>query len=248
MIGKKKIDILGVKIDNINRGDLLVSIEKLLTNNEQTTIFTPNTEIISKADRDKDLKKLLNSADILIADGIGVVLASKIIGKPLPSRLAGIEIGEDIMNFATRKNYGIFLLGSTNDVLKKAKLNLEKKYKSLKICGIHDGFFDVNSKENDTLIDAINKSKADILFVCMGFPRQEKWIYSNISKLTTVKLSIGLGGSVDVWGGKVKRAPKLFRKLYLEWLWRILIEVKRIKFLTTIPYFLKKVLKERQKL
>ncbi len=242
----REINILGVRIDKINHSDLMILVENSLVNKKRTKIFTPNTNMIATANKNENLKALLNRADISIADGIGVVLASKIIGTPLPMRLAGIEIGEDILEIAARKNYRIYLLGSTNDILKKAKSNLESKYKSLKICGTHHGYFDVNSTENERVIESINKSNADIIFVCMGFPRQEEWIDNNAQKLSTVMLSIGLGGSIDVWSGKIKRAPKILRLICLEWLWRILIETKRAKFLTAIPYFLKEVLKQRQ--
>ncbi len=246
MSENRKIDILGVKIDKINHHELLNLIERSLKGTSKVKIFTTNTDMISKARKNNDLKALLNKADVSIADGIGVVIASRLTGQALPSRLAGIEIGEEILNIAKRENYKIFLLGSTDENLKKAKSKLEDKYKSLEICGINNGFFNVESKENDNVVEIINESRADVLFVCMGFPRQEKWIVNNLPKLSSVKIAIGLGGSVDVWSGEVKRAPKFIRQIYLEWLWRILHDFKRAKFLTNIPYFLKEVLKQRR--
>lgn len=246
MVKNHKTNIFGVEIDKLCKPQLMDKIENSIKNCNQIKIFTPNTEMISKSNRNKNLQLLLNSADILIADGIGVVIASRIIGDPLPSRLAGIEIGEEIMELSRRNGYKIFILGSKNEVLNKAKTNLENKYKSLKICGLNNGYFNMDTSQNDEVIKKINCSKADILFVCMGFPRQEEWITKNLQKLQGVKVAIGLGGSVDVWGEKVKRAPKLFRKLYLEWLWRISNEPRRAKFLVTIPYFIVNVLKEQR--
>ena len=245
MIKNEKINILGVNVDKTSLKDLVLQIEKILNNNEQATIFTPNTDMIYKASNDEILKNLINSSDIAIPDGIGVIIASKIIGKPLDERLPGIEIGEEIIKLAQKNGYRIFLLGSSNDHLTDAKINLENKYKPLKICGLHNGFFNINGNENEWIIEEINSTNADIVFVCMGFPRQEEWIKHNIKRIKNVKIAIGLGGSIDVWSGHKKRAPKVFQKLCLEWLWRILNEIRRAKFLLIIPCFIIRVLKQR---
>ena len=245
MIKNEKINILGVNVDKTSRKDLVLQIEKILNNSEQATIFTPNTDMIYKASNDDVLKNLINSSDIAIPDGIGVIIASKIIGKPLDERLPGIETGEEIIKLAQKNGYKIFLLGSTDKHLADAKKNLERKYKPLKICGLHNGYFNTIGNENECIIEEINSSNADVVFVCMGFPRQEIWIKNNIKKLKTVKIAIGLGGSIDVWSGAQKRAPKAFRKLCLEWLWRIINEIWRAKFLLTIPCFVIKVFMQR---
>lgn len=240
------IDILGVKINRLTQTELMGIIKDSLSNKIRTKIFTPNTEMLSKATREESLKILLNSADISVADGIGVVIASKILGIPLSERLPGIEIGEEIMELSANKQYKVFLLGSKDSVLKKAKFNLERKYKDLKICGMHEGYFDVTDLENEKVINAINDSCADILFVCMGYPRQEQWINDNFQKLSVVKVAIGLGGSIDVWSGETQRAPKIFRALYLEWLWRMCNDIKRVRFLTLIPSYFVNVCKQRR--
>ena len=236
----KKINILDVYIDNITKKTLSEMISENLKNNRRLKIFTPNTEIILKATKNQDYKNLINSADISIPDGIGLIFASKILGTPIKQRVAGIEIAEDIMDIARKNNYSIYILGGKDKIAEKAKSKLSLKYGGLKICGTHSGYF--SQEESKDIINEIQNTKADILFVCMGFPRQEKWICNNIDSLTDVKLAIGLGGSVDVWAERLKRAPHLFRKCSLEWLWRMLLEPRRFKFLLDIPVFLAKII------
>ena len=242
---KDKINILGVHIDCLSKKNLYKAIGKSLNSKEKSKIFTPNTEIIVKAHKNEKLKDILNSATISIPDGIGVIWAAKALSSPLPERLAGIDTAEFILSHAAKNEFSVFLLGGKDGVAKIAKKKLEEKYKGLNICGFHHGFFDAQGKENDEIIKKINNSGADIIFVCMGFPRQEMWISENIDKLSSVKLAVGLGGSLDVWAGNVKRAPEAFRKMSLEWLWRMMLEPKRIKFLPIIPVFAIKILRKK---
>lgn len=241
----KKINILDVYIDNFSQEELCQIISEKIKSDCKIKIFTPNTEILLKTERKDNEKYLINSAEILIPDGKGLILASKILKTPLKERIAGIDLAEDIMKIALKNNYSIYILGGKDNIAKQAKINLKLKYKALKICGTHSGYF--SQEESNDIINKITSAKADILFVCMGFPRQERWIYENIDKLTNVKLAIGLGGSVDVWAGKLKRAPYLFRKCSVEWLWRMLLEPRRFKFLFDIPVFLSKILIQRYK-
>ena len=242
----KKINILDVYIDNLSQKELTELISEKLKFNNKTKIFTPNTEIVLKSSKNQNERKFINSADILIPDGKGLILASKILQTPLKERIAGIDLAENIMEIAKNKKYSIYILGGKDNVANQAKTNLRLKYKGIKICGTHSGYF--THKEETDIVKEIEKSKAEILFVCMGYPRQEKFIYENIDKLTRVKLAIGLGGSVDVWAGKLKRAPYLFRKFSLEWFWRMLLEPRRIKFLLDIPTFFMKIIMQKHKI
>lgn len=242
---KDKINILGVCIDALTKEKLYEKIEDLLNSKDDIKIFTPNPQILMKAQKNDSIKNILNSATISIPDGTGVIWCSKTLRTPLPERLTGIDTAEYILTLAVKKNLSVFLLGGQDDVVKLAKCRLEEKYKGLKICGVNHGFFDLQGDENKQVISQINSSGADILFVCMGFPRQEIWITENMPKLSSVRLSIGLGGSLDVWSGRLRRAPAVFRKLSLEWLWRMMLEPKRMRFLPVIPVFVFKILRER---
>ena len=212
--------------------------------NKKTAIFTPNSEMIYRAARSKSLFDLLSSADLLFPDGIGSHIGMKLFGNPSFEKTTGIDLAERIMKKAECEGYKLFLLGAKDTIASKATKILKSKHKKLDICGYHHGYFDKNGQENQEVIEKINSSGADILFVCLGFPEQEKWISSNLSSLSTVKLAIGLGGSIDVWSGNTKRAPNFISKIGLEWLWRIAKEPKRLKRVVFLVGFILLVLKE----
>jgi len=241
----QKVDILGIMIDKLSKKKLQSTILCSLEDNKRAVIFTPNPEIVLNASKDIKIKEIINRADICIPDGVGVVVASRLLGTPLPERLAGIETGEFVLEYASKKGLSVFLLGGKENIAKAAKSELEKKYKSLNICGTHNGFFDVNGKENEDVLQQINLCSPDIIFVCMGFPRQEAWICENADKISSLRLAMGLGGSLDVWSGKVRRAPLIFRKLSLEWLWRMIREPRRAKILVDIPLFMWKIIAQK---
>ena len=222
----------------------LSTICEKIDKGEKTAVFTPNSEMIYRSAKSKDLFNLLDSADILLPDGIGSYLGMKLLGNPSFERTTGIDLAERIMETAKSNGYKVFLLGAKDTVAFKAAKKLKSKYKGLNICGYHHGYFDKSGQENKEVIKRINSSCADILFVCLGFPEQEKWIANNLSSLSTVKLAIGLGGSLDVWSGDIKRAPRFVSKSGLEWLWRLCLDLKRLKRTGFLVGFALLVLKE----
>jgi N-acetylglucosaminyldiphosphoundecaprenol N-acetyl-beta-D-mannosaminyltransferase len=215
-----------------------------IQNGKQTSIFTPNSEMVSRAARSEDLLKILNSADILFPDGIGIHMGMKLLSIPVSERTTGIDLAERLIREAAKGNHKIFLLGSKDGVSSRAASNINEKYSSHIICGYHHGYFDKYGEENKNVIQMINASGADILFVCFGFPEQEKWIAENLPSLRTVKLAIGLGGSLDVWSGDIKRAPRFVSNSGLEWLWRLCLDLKRLKRISFLVDFALLVLKE----
>lgn len=233
----KYVDILGIKITLQDKDQIINNIEGCLSEKRRMLVFTPNPKMISIAQKDIELRRALYSAELLLPDGIGVVLASKILQKSIKERICGIDTAERVIALSAKNGYRIFLLGGKKGIADEAKIKLEKKYNSLNICGIHHGYFEKSGKENDDIIKIINDAAPDILFVCFGTPLQEKWIYDNQAKLHTVNLFMGIGGSLDIWAGNIKRAPAFIRKLYLEWLWRVIREPKRLKDLLCIPSF-----------
>ena len=236
------VDILGVKISRLNKKQVLDKIDLAISAGTPLTIFTPNTEIIMRAQKDISFKKLLNSADILLPDGIGVVIASKLIRPPLPERVTGIDTGEDILHLANEGAIPVFLLGAKAGVAERAAVAIKTRFPNIRIVGTHHGYFEKSGTENDAVIKQINNSGARILFVCFGAPTQEKWIAENKNRLKSVKLYTGLGGALDVWSKDVRRAPQLLQNIGLEWLWRICKEPRRATFLLKMPSFLYKVL------
>lgn len=237
-----RVDILGVNISRVSKKQVRAIIESSLITDIPLTIFTPNPEIIMLAQKDARFKSVLNGADILLPDGIGVVIASKLLRSPLPERIPGIDTGEFILNIASERAIPVFLLGAKAGVAERAVVELRARYPSIKIVGAHHGYFKKSGIENNAVINKINESGAQILFVCFGAPMQEIWISENKSHLKSVKLYTGLGGALDVWAKDVRRAPKAIQSIGLEWLWRILKEPRRAGFILKIPPFLCKVL------
>ena len=218
-----KENILGVEVSPLSYEDLKRNIEGDIENNKKSFIVAINPEKILKARKDEYLKELLNNATYEIPDGIGVIYASKLRKGNIKTRITGIDSMEMLCKLSEEKKYKIFMYGAKEETIKKAKENLEIKFPNIKIVGTINGY----EKDNDKIIKAINKSKADIVFVALGSPKQEYWITENMNKVNA-KIFQGVGGSFDVFSGNIKRAPKWMQKIGLEWLYRLIKEPKRI--------------------
>lgn len=230
-----KTNILNINFDVIQIDDATQKLINAIENNEKCFVVTPNPEIVMIAQKDLELKKIINSADLVIADGIGIVLASKFNKIKIKNRVAGYDLVQKF--FSMSKNYKIYFLGSSSQIIELAKKNMQEKFKNINIVGAHNGFFD-NEEE---IINQINLLNPDVLLVGMGAPKQEKWIYKYKDKLNA-KVFIGIGGSFDVMSGKIKRAPTIFQKLDLEWLYRLIKQPKRFWRMLALPKFLIAVL------
>ncbi|MBQ7876145.1 MAG: WecB/TagA/CpsF family glycosyltransferase [Clostridia bacterium] len=233
----KKVNILGAKIDRITMDEAKDIAMSFFETEGKKVIYTPNSEIILYASRNSEFMDKLNSADLIIADGIGVVYGAKILRNSLPERVAGFDLLKTIFPFMAQKGLSLYLLGSKPGVSEKAGENLLKDYPGIKIAGTHDGYF----KDDSEVINDINSKKPDLLLVCLGFPKQENWIYDNREKLD-VKAMIGAGGCLDVFSGTVERAPEFYCKHGLEWFYRLKKEPWRFKRMTALPVFALKVL------
>lgn len=238
--------ILSVKICSSKKEEILRSLDKRIKKGIPTVIFTPNTKMLLQANASPTFLKILNSSSLNIPDGSGILIASRMLGGNIKQRITGIDFAASLLALAEKRGYRIFLLGSERGVAKKAKKNLKTLFPKLKICGTHHGYFKKSGKENEKLLKKIRSAHPDILFVCLGSPIQEKWITKNARQISSVKLSIGLGGSLDVWAGKVSRAPKIIQIAGLEWLYRTIKEPKRARIFLDIPVFLFKVLRSKR--
>lgn len=234
-----KCRILGVGINNITRAAAKNTVLSWLDGNEKKIIFTPNPEFIMAAQKDREFMDILNKSDLNIPDGIGVVIASKFTNCRLPERVAGYDLLQEIFSEIKNTEKTVYFLGGAPYIALRAKAAMEEKHKNLKISGVHDGYFDAN--EEKLIIEQIKELKPDLLLVGIGFPKQEKWIYSHISELP-VKAAIGVGGSFDGMCGNVKRAPDIFIKLGLEWFYRLLKQPSRIGRMMQLPLFMIKVI------
>lgn len=237
-----RVEVLGVGFDNLTREETIESCMKLIDEHASAYMVTPNPEIVMASWDNEDLKTAAKNADLVISDGIGVVKAAKILGTPLKERLPGIEICEAVIERLAPEGKSVYLLGAKPGIAEKAAENLVKKYPGLVIAGTQDGYF----KETEPVVAAINEAKPDFLMVCLGAPKQELWMYENASKLD-VGLMGGLGGSLDVFAGVTLRAPKIWQKLGLEWLYRCLKEPWRFKRIARLPLFMTKAVEMRIK-
>jgi N-acetylglucosaminyldiphosphoundecaprenol N-acetyl-beta-D-mannosaminyltransferase len=224
-----KISLYGVRLKRMSQKDADDKICSSLKRGGQTVVFTPNLQMISAAKDDVRLCVLLNSADILLPDGVGINILCKRLGLLPGERITGIDTAFSLLTYAAARGYRVFLLGGQRGVAELAARKLRKKLPSLCVCGTHHGYFDKKreSPQNQAVLKKIKQARPDILFVCLGFPTQEVWIKQNARLLPDVKLFMGLGGSLDVWSGRLCRAPRLVQRIKLEWLWRCICEPKR---------------------
>jgi len=242
MARPQRIEILGVPLDCVDMAQSLDIVDDLIHKKARKPIIAINPEKIIKARKDLKLLNFLQSAGLLIPDGIGAVLAARILfGKKL-SRVPGSELMPAICQRSVEKGYKIFLLGAAPNVNEKAVDVLEKNYKNIQIVGNQHGYF--SKDELPRIVKTINASGADILFIALGSPRQEQWIEENLPKLN-IKVCQGVGGTFDVIAGNVKRAPILFRKIHLEWLYRLLSQPKRLLRQTALPKFIYLVFRQK---
>lgn len=222
----KKINLLGVGFTEADKDKILEYITRsLVYGAKKSYIVTPNPELLVMADKDVEYKKVLNEAELALPDGIGVILASKILGKHLKQRIPGVDLVENLCRHVAKQPITVGFLGSKPGVAVKVGECLQKRYPGLKVKL-------VASEWNETL----KHTSVDILFVAFGSPKQEFWISKNLNTLP-VKIAIGVGGAFDFISGKVPRAPVLMRRLGLEWLFRLLVQPWRIKRQISLIHF-----------
>ncbi|MGL4363567.1 MAG: WecB/TagA/CpsF family glycosyltransferase [Cellulosilyticaceae bacterium] len=243
----KKIKILGVNVDMVTMQEAVERADRYIREAGFHSIFTPNPEIIMLAQDDEEMMRAMQQADLIIPDGIGVVIASKIQkGEQLPERVPGFDFVQETMKRAADKGYTYYFLGGKPGVAEEAKKKMEEKYPGIQIAGYKDGYF----KEEDipNVIEDINNSKANILLVCLGAPKQEKWIMKYKDQLPFVRIAVGAGGSLDGMAGIVPRAPKFYQAIGMEWLYRLAKQPSRWRRVLVIPQFLVKVVKEKNRI
>lgn len=238
----EKINILGTEFDNITPDEAVDRAYHMVQSEGNHRIVTPNSEIVYMARDDEALRSVLNTSDMAVADGIGVVYASKICKTPLAGKVAGIELGEALLAKLAKTGERVFFLGAKPGVAEAAADALCKKYPGLTVCGVQDGYF----QNDDKVIERINAAGAQVLFVCLGAPKQELWMAKNQDKLHT-SLMLGLGGSLDVFAGVSQRAPDIWIRLGLEWFYRLCKEPWRIGRMMALPKFLLTVIFTKRK-
>lgn len=211
---------------------------------EKVNIISGNPEVLYNGLKDRELFSIFTrSNSVIIPDGVGTVLASKLAGSPVKEKLAGIEVMESIMQRCTEKGQGIYLVGAKEEVVAACAEKLELKYPGIKIEGWHNGYFDIDNCNE--IISDIKEKEPKAIFVAMGSPRQDRFILKYMDQLPC-RIFMGVGGSFDVISGNIKRAPKWMINIGMEWLYRVSVEPWRLKRLSSIPKFLTAVLLNRE--
>lgn len=238
---QERIKILGVEIDNIDIEEAGLITKNLIekSNKSCKIVVAPNTEFIMMAGKDEEFFNILKSAELATPDSVGVMLGAKKQKKEFKQRIPGHEYLLKVFEVGEKEGWTIYLLGGKDDVAEKSAENLKKKFPNAKIVGYHEGFFEKDSEQD--VIKEINELKPNILFVGMGAPRQEKWIYKHKDELK-VDIAAGQGGTFDYESGKIKRAPKIVQKLGIEWFWRLILQPKRIIRMMALPIYLLKII------
>ena len=235
-----KTEILGVRFDDLTQQEAAQQGRQLLEEDKFHYVVTPNPEFLLAAEKDPEFRRVLNAADLVLPDGIGVVYSAKILGTPLKERVPGIEFAEAMLSALNEMGGRLYLLGAKPGVAEEAGRRICARYPDLVLCGTHDGYF----KDEQAILPEIAAAKPDLLFVCLGAPKQEKWM-ARWGQHTGAKLAIGLGGCLDVFAGNVQRAPERWQKLGLEWAYRLKKEPKRIGRMAKLPLVLVKAAGQR---
>ncbi len=227
-----RIDVLGVGFDNLTLKEAVEAGMDLVRAPGAHYVVTPNPEIVEVCREDPAVMDIVNRADLVLADGIGVIKGAAMLGTPLKGKVPGIEFAAGLLGKLAKEGRSVYLLGAKPGVAELAGKRLSGQYPGLKIAGTHDGYF----QEDAPIVEDIRASGADVVLVCLGAPKQEKWMAKNGAD-TGAHLLCGLGGSLDVFAGVVERAPKFWSDHGLEWFYRLCKEPWRIGRMMDLPKF-----------
>ncbi len=237
-------NILGVPFNNMTPIETVELLNVYLNGDTKVAVYTPNPEMVMAARKDPEFMEVLNNSAVNLPDGIGIVYASRFTENVIEERVPGCDTILALFDKIKGSKKTVYFFGSAPGVAEQAKAEMEKKFKGLNVVGTADGYFDENRERE--IIDEINTLKPDLLLVGIGFPKQEKWIAKHLPELD-VKVAVGVGGSLDVFSGTVKRAPKIFIKLGLEWFYRLLTQPSRIGRMMQLPLFMLAVVGDKCK-
>lgn len=237
------VELLGFNIDNYSFEEAVLKAKSLIDGGRVAQVITINPEMFDAAEKDSNFANIIREAEMVIPDGVGVKLGLKLKGKNV-SRIPGIDFAKRLLKEAAISNIPVAIIGSKEEVITKAVENLKKEISGLNIVYYHNGYF----SDDNEIYGELKKSSPKLILVALGSPKQEKFIYG-AKKILNPALMVGIGGSLDVWSGTVKRAPEIFRKLGIEWLYRTVTQPSRFKrIFPALPLFLIKVLSYKDKI
>jgi len=241
--GAPRSVVLEVPVDRLTMGEVLGRVQEAIESRRPLQIGVVNAAKVVNMRRDAELREAVLGCDLILADGMSVVWASRVLGPPIPERVAGIDLMHGILGLAHRRGHRLYCLGATPAVLDRALAAIRASYPDARIAGAHHGYFEASAEE--ALAEGIRQAKPDVLLVAMTSPKKERFI-ARWGRTMDVPVVHGVGGSFDVLAGKVKRAPRLFQRLGLEWLMRMLQEPRRLftRYLVTNTVFVSLVLRQ----
>ncbi len=237
------VELLGYNVDDYTFDEAIVKAKSLIDGQHVSQVVTINPEMFKEAEKNQNFSNIVKEAEMVIPDGIGVKIALQITGKKA-NRIPGIDFAKKLLQEAAVSGIPVAIIGSKEEVVVKAVENLQNEINGLNIVYYHNGYF----KDDALIYDELKTKSPKLILVALGSPRQEEFIY-NAKKVLNPALMVGIGGSLDVWSGSVKRAPKIFQKLGLEWLYRTVSQPSRFKrIFPTLPLFLLKVINYKDKI
>ena len=237
-----RTDILGVGFDDLTLDEAARAGAALVERGGFHYAVTPNPEFLLEARTNAAFRQTLLDADLVLADGIGVIYSAKILGRPLKGKVTGIDFAQRLLRWMAAQGKRLFLLGAKPGVAELAAAHLKDAYPGLIVCGTRDGYL----TQDAPVVEDIRACAADVCFVCLGAPKQELWMAKNGPE-TGCSLMVGLGGALDVFAGVVERAPEAYQKLGLEWLHRLIKEPRRFGRMAKLPLVLLYALGARRK-
>lgn len=237
-----KTELFGIAFDDLCLPEAVEEALGLISERRAAYVVTPNPEIVLDARKNPAQMEAIRGASLILPDGVGIICASRILGRELKNRLPGVDFASALMARMAENGQSVYLLGAKPGVAELAGQKLTGRYPGLRLAGTHDGYF--APEENDAIVAAINEAEPDLLLVCLGAPKQELWMQSNAQRLQA-GLMAGLGGSLDVFAGKAERAPQAWCDHGLEWLYRLIREPKRIRRMIRLPGILAAAARER---
>ena len=239
----KQVEILGVNVNSLTMAQAVEAVQQFIAEKKVALVATANAEMLMRATQDEELKDILNQADLVVPDGAGTVWAAGHLGEPMPERVAGFDLAQELMAAAPARGDRIYFFGSAPGVAEKAKRKAEELYPGIQVVGVRNGFF--SEADEPQIIAEIKAARPDILLVALGVPKQEKWLKRHLQELQ-VPVSIGVGGTLDVMAGVMQRAPLWMQKAKLEWLFRGLKQPSRAGRLLALPKFVLKVVASKK--
>lgn len=238
------VSIYGLPFSKLGMDETISRLTEAIDHRVVTHVITANPIMVMSAVEDQAYYSMMRTAELIVPDGTGVVWAAGYVGEPVAERVPGFDILHRLMALGEAKGWSVYLLGTDQQTIDTAAANLKQKYPRTRIAGVRNGYF--GPEQDEEVIAAIREAKPDILFVARSASTQEPWI-SRYKKDLDVPVIMGVGGSFDIIAGKLKRAPKLFQKLRLEWFYRLLQEPYRYKRMLVLPKFVIKVIREKEK-